>query len=120
MKDSDLRTRGWSTVDKNPFLAVVLAGARVGNAIVLVESAGSEVGGRHGLANKMGFSDPAALSMREDNTDGVAGGLEFMDEGVHVGRRDLRGRAVVVDNLILSVVSSEDSLNAGYQDVHFC
>ena len=55
-------------------------------AVVAVEGARPEIGGFGQLPYEMGFADPRALLVREDNGDKVAGFLEGEDKGVDVGR----------------------------------
>ena len=43
------------------------------NTIVSVEGARPEIGRRGDLGDKVGFADPRALFVREDDGDGVAG-----------------------------------------------
>jgi hypothetical protein len=44
----------------------------------------------------VGFADPGALGVGEDDGDGVAAGLERRDEGVDVGGGLVGGGSVVV------------------------
>lgn len=97
--EPDLRAGGGRAVDEDPFLAAVGARPRVGCAVVGVQGAGAEVGGGEAVASEVCFADPGALDVREDDGDGVAVGLERVDEGVDVGGGLLRGGAVVVDYL---------------------
>ena len=88
-------------VNKNPLIALVPIRARavMRRPVVGVERSRSEVRGGHGFANEVRFADPAALRVRQDDGDRGANCAEFCDEGVDVGRGDLRGRAVVVYDL---------------------
>jgi hypothetical protein len=64
---------------------------------------GPEVCRLYGFAYEMGFADPGPLGVREDDGDGVAGGLERGDEGVDVGGGLVAGWAVVVCYLCVCV-----------------
>ena len=54
-------------------------------AVILMEGARAKICGLCNLGGKVGFADPGALLMREDDGDGVARFLEGVDEGVDVG-----------------------------------
>ncbi len=69
------------------------------HAVVFVEGARAEVGGLDCLPDDVGFADPRALLGGEADGDGVSGGLEGGNEGVHVGGGLVGRRAVVVDYL---------------------
>jgi hypothetical protein len=68
---------------------------------VVVERCGCRavVRGLDGLADYVGFGDPGALGVREDDGDGVAGGLQHADKVVDVRTGLGGGRPVVVDHL---------------------
>lgn len=59
----------------------------------------AEVRGVDGFADEVGFADPGALRVGEDDGDGVAGALESGDEGMDIGGRLVRRRTVVVGYL---------------------
>ena len=54
-------------------------------AVILMEGARAKICGLCDLGGEVGFADPGALLMREDDGDGVARFLEGVDEGVDVG-----------------------------------
>ena len=112
---------GGRAVDEDPFFVrAVLWQGPVANRALVTVATGEEVGdggggvvrrrGRRavvrrsdGFADHVGFADPGALDVGEDDGDGVAARLESVDEGEDVGGGLGAWRAVVV----------------GYEDVHF-
>ncbi len=54
-------------------------------AIVLVEGTRAEVGGFCNLGDEVGFADPGALLVREDDGDGMGGFLKGLDKRVNIG-----------------------------------
>ena len=54
-------------------------------AVVLVEGSRTEIGWLDGLSDDVGFADPGALRVWQDDGDDVAGFLEGFYEGVDVG-----------------------------------
>lgn len=66
------------------------------SAVVLVEGAGAEISWFDGLADNVGFADPGALGVWEDDGDDVAVALERLHEGVDIGGGLLGGGTVVV------------------------
>lgn len=69
------------------------------SAIVLVEGSGAEVGGLDGLPDDVGFTDPGALRVWQDDRHGMASGLEILHQRVHVGGGLVGRRPVIVHNL---------------------
>lgn len=103
--DADLGAAGGRAIHQDPLLAAVAARTGVGGAVVGVQGAGAEVCGGHRLADQMCFPNPRALCMGKDDADGDAGQPELVHQRVHVGRRQLRGRAIVVYDLLRSAAA---------------
>jgi hypothetical protein len=71
------------------------------------------VGGLDSLADDVGFGDPGALGVWEDDGDGVASRFEDMHEVVDVGTGLGRWWAVVVDDLEMCVSDVGVRTNVG-------
>lgn len=104
VEEAELGGGGGGAVDEDPFLVflavlafslaaagiALVTGAKTGldmrGPVVLVQGAGAEVGGLDDLGGEMGFGDPGALLMRQDDRDDVASGLQRLYERVDVRR----------------------------------
>lgn len=96
MVNPNLCTTCRSSIYKNPFLPTVLTGMIMYSPVIDVQSSRAKIGRCHCSANKVRLSNPRALGMWENDADGMASLLELVDEGMYVGRRNLRGRAIII------------------------